>query len=65
MNSNRDHDGAEKGACPVEAPGPAHPGDGYVAPRIEDDLEVEVMSLACTGFRPKQASPTPCRTLGS
>lgn len=37
----------------------------YEPPRIEDDLPLEVMSLACQGFLPKAASPLPCRTAGS
>ena len=37
----------------------------YVPPCIEDDLPLEVMSLACSGFRPKSAQPFPCRVLGS
>ncbi len=37
----------------------------YAPPCIEDDLPLEVMSLACQGFRPKSASPLPCKTVGS
>jgi hypothetical protein len=37
----------------------------YAPPCIEDDLPLEVMSLACQGFRPKSSSPLPCKTLGS
>ncbi|RYE94442.1 MAG: hypothetical protein EOO75_01985 [Myxococcales bacterium] len=37
----------------------------YEPPRIEDDLPLEVMSLACTGTRPKGAAPVPCKVLGS
>lgn len=37
----------------------------YEPPRIEDDLPLEVMSLACTGTRPKSAAPVPCKVLGS
>jgi hypothetical protein len=37
----------------------------YVAPCVEDDLPLEVMSLACQGLRPKQATPIPCATIGS
>ena len=37
----------------------------YEPPCIEDDLPLEVMSLACQGFRPKASSPFPCRTVGS
>ncbi len=37
----------------------------YAPPCIEDDLPLEVMSLACTGIRPKGATPFPCRTAGS
>ncbi|HEU4534392.1 MAG TPA: hypothetical protein VFS00_09750 [Polyangiaceae bacterium] len=36
----------------------------YVAPCVEDDLPLEVMSLACAGFVPKAAGPL-CRTIGS
>jgi hypothetical protein len=36
----------------------------YVAPCVEEDLPLEVMSLACSGFIPKAALPL-CRTIGS
>lgn len=36
----------------------------YVAPCVEEDLPLEVMSLACSGFVPKGAGPL-CRTIGS
>jgi hypothetical protein len=36
----------------------------YVAPCVEEDLPLEVMSLACSGFIPKSAPPL-CRTIGS
>ncbi|MCS6900377.1 MAG: hypothetical protein RMJ98_11915, partial [Myxococcales bacterium] len=37
----------------------------YEPPCIEEDLPLEVMSLACQGFVPKGSTPTPCRTVGS
>ena len=37
----------------------------YEPPRVEEDLPLEVSSLACTGFGPKQATPVPCGHLGS
>ncbi|HEU4404292.1 MAG TPA: hypothetical protein VFS43_03235 [Polyangiaceae bacterium] len=36
----------------------------YVAPCVEEDLPLEVMSLACSGFIPKASLPL-CRTIGS
>jgi hypothetical protein len=49
----------------VEGPAAPASADGYLPPRVEDDLPLEVMSLACAGFRPKQSTPLPCRVLGS
>ena len=37
----------------------------YVAPCIEEDLPLEVMSLACGTFAPKANLGAPCQTLGS
>jgi len=54
--------------CPspvVDAPLVAAQPTPYEPPRIEDDLPLEVMSLACQGFRPKASTPLPCRTAGS
>lgn len=54
---------------PPPFPPPCSPAatrpEKYEPPCIEDDLPLEVMSLACTGFRPKGSTPLPCRTLGS
>jgi hypothetical protein len=37
----------------------------YAAPRIEEDLPLEVMSLACSTFLPKSNLAGPCQSLGS
>ena len=37
----------------------------YAAPCIEEDLPLEVMSLACGTFAPKANLGAPCQTLGS
>jgi hypothetical protein len=51
-------------AVPAERE-PSKAARAYVPPAIEDDLALEVMSLACTGFRPKASVPGPCKTAGS
>ena len=63
-------------SIPIKTEGPPYPAPStaeaqaaaaqpYVAPCIEDDLPLEVMSLACSGFRPKSSTPFPCRVVGS